>query len=100
MAAKPPARFSCLYESELDYAKVLVRYAQQDGLELTVRNGRLMIGVGSKSGANLLGELRLHESIVIACLREGARNDARGHGAASGRHGLEKWRPERRMLLA
>ena len=76
MGAKLPARFSCLYESELDYAEALVRYGGQDGLELTVRNGRLMIGVGSKSGADLLGELRAHEAAVIACLLECSEKNA------------------------
>jgi hypothetical protein len=72
LAAGPlPARFSDLYETEADYARALVRYACQDGLGLSVQAGRLIISIGSKSDADLLGELRARESAVIACLRKG-----------------------------
>jgi hypothetical protein len=43
------------------------------GIELTVKDDRLIIAVGSKSDANLLGELRAHEAAVVACSREGTK---------------------------
>jgi hypothetical protein len=72
---KSSARVSDLWETETDYARALIRYARQDDLGLTIKNGRLVISIGSKSDADLLGELRKHEAAVIACLREGARKD-------------------------
>jgi hypothetical protein len=67
-AAEPPAGFSDLYETEADYAKALIRYARQDGLSLTIKDERLIIGIGAKSDAGLLGELRKHERTVIEAL--------------------------------
>jgi hypothetical protein len=63
--------FSDLYETQADYARRLIIYAKQDGLSLTVNAGRLVIAIGTKNDADLLGELRAHETAVIACLREG-----------------------------
>jgi len=66
---KPLTHFSDLYETEADYARALIRYARQDGLGLTVKDGRLVIAIGSESEADLLGELRAHEGAVTACLK-------------------------------
>jgi hypothetical protein len=49
-----------LYETEADYAQRLIVYAKQDGLSLTVKAGQLVIAIGTKSDADLLGELRAH----------------------------------------
>jgi hypothetical protein len=63
-----PARFSDLYETEQDYARTLLRYAQQDRLSLTTKDGRLVIAVSSKSDADLLSEIRAHDGAVIEAL--------------------------------
>lgn len=60
--------FSDLWETEADYARALIRYAEQDGLGLTVKDGRLVISIGSKSDPDLLGELRNNRAAVIAQL--------------------------------
>jgi hypothetical protein len=65
---KSSARFSDLWETETDYARALIRYARQDSPGLTIKDGRLVIAIGSKSDADLLGELRAHESLVIEAL--------------------------------
>jgi hypothetical protein len=66
VAASAP--FSGLYATEADYARRLLAYARQDGLSLTVKDGRLIIAIGSKSDVNLVGDLRAHESAVIEAL--------------------------------
>jgi hypothetical protein len=67
---QPSACFSDLYATEADYAETLIRYAKQDRLGLTLRNGWLVIGVGSKSDTDLLAELRVHEGAVIKSLAQ------------------------------
>jgi hypothetical protein len=64
-------RFSDLYETEQDYARALLRYAEQDGLSLTAKDGRLVIAVSSKSDADLLSEIRAYESAVIEAIAAG-----------------------------
>ena len=76
MGAKPSARFSALYETVADYARALIRYAWKDGLGLTIKDGRLVISIGSKSDGDLLGELRAHETAVMDILREGRAKGA------------------------
>jgi hypothetical protein len=68
MGAKPPARFSALYETVADYARRLIHYARQDGLALEIKGRRLVIIIGSKSNTDLLGELWKHEAAIIAAL--------------------------------
>jgi hypothetical protein len=63
-----PPRFSDLYETEQDYARALLRYAEQDRLSLTTKDGRLVIAVSSKSDADLLSEIRAHDGAVIEAL--------------------------------
>ena len=46
----------------------MLRYAEQDGLSLTAKDGRLVIAVSSKSDADLLSEIRAYESAVIKAL--------------------------------
>jgi hypothetical protein len=41
-----PGRFSDLYEAEADYARRLIVDARQDGLSLTVKDRRLVTGIG------------------------------------------------------
>jgi hypothetical protein len=71
-----PLRFSELYATEADYARALIRYAQQDGLSLTVKDGGLVIAVTSKNDADLLSELRAHEGAIIQAIWAGAGADA------------------------
>jgi hypothetical protein len=80
-----PCRFSDLWDTEADHARALIRYARQDGLGLTVKDGRLVISIGGKSDSDLLAELRAHEAVVIkelAIYRKSASLRLR-HGASA-----------------
>jgi hypothetical protein len=57
-----------LHRTEADCAQALIRYARQDGLALSMKSGRLIIGDGDKRDEDLIGELIRHEAAVLACL--------------------------------